>query len=377
MPPGSSRRPVVWPLVVLAAAATAAGYSLLRLDRASASPTIDAEKSSAPTDRRAPNIAPPTSEAIRSEDLPDVGSDTGGAEARLPADEPLLPAAGEVEVVGRVSAQDAAPVAEEWRIEAWRGASEETLEPVAVGELRSFRQEGREFSFVADRSAPLLLLRARTRASASAPRRIEPARIESRQEVELILRASARVHGRVVPARESRLEKLPVLLMPRNDVADPVARAAGSTVLIAWCDAEGAFSFDAVAVGPHRLSVGSRSAPLAVVAELDVRGPETEIPPLQVPALFDKPMRILDEHGNAVAGARVTGNAGAGGRIDFTTDLSGRGSARFVAAGRCRLFAWDSRHRRGNAFVDLADDGSEPEIRITFREMGTGKPGTR
>jgi hypothetical protein len=145
----------------------------------------------------------------------------------------------------------------------------------------------------------------------------------------LVLVPSGVLEGRALLADGAGAEGLPLVLESRPDGALRATTAGPG----------GAFFFDDVRNGVHRLHVGTPHNPIVPALELTFRGPAQRIDDVVVPPLGELRGRVTDELGNAQAGVLVQGHGDAGGSVETTTDVQGRYRAAFLPAGRYTLYS--------------------------------------
>lgn len=176
------------------------------------------------------------------------------------------------------------------------------------------------------------------------------------QDVHLV--PLAYVEGRVLDETGAGVAGVPVFLRAREGGARLEARADGG----------GHYLFDRVPDGEYALEVGFADASLAAQRELLVVAPSLHVPVLEVPRLYELSVRVLDEDGLPLAGARVRGWGSRGGRVEALSDGAGLARQAWIPAGRVTLEAsLDARPAAGRVREHLefpAPDGAPLELRL-------------
>jgi hypothetical protein len=149
------------------------------------------------------------------------------------------------------------------------------------------------------------------------------------QYLSFVLVPTGVLEGRVLFADGTGAEGLPLALESRPDGAQR-ATAAGIG---------GAFLFDDVRNGAHRLHVGAPHNPIVPASDFTFTGPAQRLDDVVVPPLGVISGRVVDELGNAQAGVLVQGHGDGGGSVETATDAEGRFRAEFLPAGRYTLYA--------------------------------------
>jgi hypothetical protein len=162
------------------------------------------------------------------------------------------------------------------------------------------------------------------------------------------------LEGRVLFADGAGAEGLPLVLESRPQGARRATTAGLG----------GAFLFDDVRNGAHRLHVGAPHNPIVPALDLAFSGPAQRLDDIVVPPLGVISGRVVDELGNGQVRVLVRGYGDAGGTVETTTDSEGRYRAEFLPAGRYTLYARNELGT-GRARGQLAAGATlELEIRI-------------
>jgi hypothetical protein len=146
--------------------------------------------------------------------------------------------------------------------------------------------------------------------------------------VNLHLVPAGTIEGRVVDAQGLGLEGVPMTLRAVTSELEWQARS----------NAGGVFRFERVRDGPYELVVGHSSSPiLAERRALRFTAPWMNLPDIELPALGEFLLEVIDPLEQPVAGVSVRGSGTPGGLIDETTDAEGRVRARHLPAGHYRI----------------------------------------
>lgn len=184
------------------------------------------------------------------------------------------------------------------------------------------------------------------------PKRIalEPGASET---VEFALVSLWRLAGRLADGRELGIEDVRVALEREQ-----------RTVSEARTLSDGRFAFPLLPEGDYALVLGDPLGPLVPRRILRLDGELGELE-LRVPVLLELEVRVLDEHGLAVAGAEVEGAGEKGGRVAGVTDADGRLRAAQLPPGNYRIYARHATLGRGNRIFVLSAPTAAPlEIRL-------------
>jgi hypothetical protein len=180
-----------------------------------------------------------------------------------------------------------------------------------------------------------------------------------REEVFLVLQLerTATVDGRVVDAQGSVVSDLEVVLTERGEPRSFSVRT----------DAAGRFRFTDVPEGAFQLALGSASAPVVPLRDLTLTRPGLSLGDLEVPRLESLWLRLVDEGGGPVSGARVHGYGSAGGHVDATSDPRGEVLVPLLPPGRYRLRAADDQGRQGFLALELVRGAGRSSAELVLR----------
>lgn len=186
-------------------------------------------------------------------------------------------------------------------------------------------------------------------------------------DVELVLGPASAVEGRIVDDAGLPVADIQVSLAPAFIVSDPKS-ARTNLAISTRTNALGAFQTLSLNTGRWNLLVGDRSHPLARRndIDIDIAGRRVVLEPLELPRTFELLVRVLDDHGARVPGARVSGSGTNGGAILLATDGDGEVRASRLPAGRYRVFADSPTRGRTNRVVEIP---SESSIVLTLRSQ--------
>lgn len=173
------------------------------------------------------------------------------------------------------------------------------------------------------------------------------------QTVTLALVRLQGVAGTVSDAHGKPIADVPLRLERRGRaVAETDTRAGGR------------FAFPPVPLGDYELIVGDPLGPLIPPRELDLAEQKEDVEVL-VPVLLELEVRVLDEEGRPVAGARVDGAGSKGGHLTGKTEKSGSLRARALPAGRYQISVSHPTLGRGREAFELVHGRDAPlEIRL-------------
>jgi len=104
-------------------------------------------------------------------------------------------------------------------------------------------------------------------------------------------------------------------------------------------DAAGRYVFERVLDGEYRLHYGAPESPIAPARELLFQAPSLRVPERRVGALSELVVRVLDDRGQPVSGASISGSGTQGGLVLGESDATGELRTRFLPAGRYRVRA--------------------------------------
>lgn len=163
--------------------------------------------------------------------------------------------------------------------------------------------------------------------------------------VELAVRATVRVEGRVVDADGRALEGLALAL---EDTLGEARFEALSDVL-------GSFVFDGVPAGAQRLAIGSGKQSFLAPIPVEVTAPAVHLGDILVPALGSLRVRIVDADGVPVAGATVRCSGSERGSLEVVTGPAGEVLIAALPGSEGRIFARHDALGRVNHPYVLAD----------------------
>lgn len=146
--------------------------------------------------------------------------------------------------------------------------------------------------------------------------------------VNLHLVPAGSLEGRILDARGDPAEGVPVTLFAVSDNAAIEART----------DAAGIFRFEKLADGAYELLVGKATAPLVPERRpVRFRAPHLTFPDIELPALGEIHVRVVDSLARPLEGVEVLGSGTNGGLVEGRTDFDGRLVVRHLPAGHFRL----------------------------------------
>lgn len=158
------------------------------------------------------------------------------------------------------------------------------------------------------------------------------------------------VEGRVLDEDGGLVEDLEVALVQEGATARRTTRTR----------ADGTFRIDGLVDGRYVLSLGNADVPYAEPVRLAFDAPSLDVGTLTVPKLHVLVVRVVDQTGRAVAGARVRGLGSAGGVVDASTDARGELRVPLLVAGEYRLRAEHDEAGRVVALESVSVGGNEP-----------------
>ena len=178
---------------------------------------------------------------------------------------------------------------------------------------------------------------------------------EADRRVFLELVPAGYLTGRVVDGSGADVDGVPMVLEPFE----------GGVRRTTHTDPAGVFLFENVLDGEYRLFAGVPESPIAPARDLAFRAPSLNMPVLELPALGEIDILVLDVGDLPVAGLQVTGYGKQGGRIDVTTDDRGQATARFLPEGWFTLLAQHGDGERTRARAEVhAGEACEVVIRL-------------
>jgi hypothetical protein len=149
---------------------------------------------------------------------------------------------------------------------------------------------------------------------------------------------------------------------PVADLRIELVSVRGGSSAVTRTDASGAWSFDGVADGDHRLFFGSSDLPAIAPKDLRFAAPSLRFPTVRAPHLARCTITVVDSAGNPVASARVLVE-GASGRLDLETDWRGEAVAHFLSPGPHQVTATSELGARAVQLVVLGREQSALEVR--------------
>lgn len=174
------------------------------------------------------------------------------------------------------------------------------------------------------------------------------------RDVTLQVRAVARVRGRFIAASAGDLDLLPVRL-----------RALESGEIVSGtCAADGSFVLDGVLAGAHELIAGPGDPPFLTPRALDVVAPELELGSLELPELAAIRVRVVDELGVPVAGARLCCAGFPRGEQALETGADGSALVRFLPRDTQRVFASHPSLGVGNSVLVLDAEIVDAQVQL-------------
>ena len=191
----------------------------------------------------------------------------------------------------------------------------------------------------------------------------EPLEFELRKpdEVDVVfpltLRERGFIAGRVVDAKGTPVEGLPVFLLAQRSEFRREVKT----------DANGTYTFPKVPDGDYRVRVGTVEAALAAIEDLSFVAPSAHLRDLSTPLMGTLNLRVVDENGVGLTGVKVQGLGLASGPFEVHTGPDGRASVAPCVGGDIRLYASDATAGAGDAQLHFHPDEGPGEIEIRLR----------
>ncbi len=136
-----------------------------------------------------------------------------------------------------------------------------------------------------------------------------------------------------------------------------VVGPSGEETRSARTDADGCVRFEDLLAGPHRIALGHATHPWLEPHGVELAGALTQVAPLRLPPVADLAVRVVDDAGLAVGGARVRAIGRRGGDVEALSDPRGDCVLRALPLGLVRVQAGAVGVGQG----DLAHDHRGPD----------------
>jgi hypothetical protein len=133
-------------------------------------------------------------------------------------------------------------------------------------------------------------------------------------------------------------------------------RSASEGVRSTLTDASGVFQLTGLGSGAGELLLGDPASPVGPAQALELPPGATDLGTLVVPRLGELTLLVLDESGQPVPGAALSGVGAAGGSLATRSGPDGRARVSFLPRGMYRAFALHPELGRGNTVFEF-----EPE----------------
>jgi hypothetical protein len=142
--------------------------------------------------------------------------------------------------------------------------------------------------------------------------------------------------------------------------------SAGAATARSVTGPDGCARFDELFEGTYRVALGDPEFPTVAAWEIafDTARPRPEV--IVLPRLASLSVRVVDELGSPVAGARIEVLGRRGGRFRAITDMGGECSLSLVPTGLVRVVAVDKVHGSGDRASELSA-GANPQLVVTLR----------
>jgi hypothetical protein len=170
-----------------------------------------------------------------------------------------------------------------------------------------------------------------------------------------LLTPGGTLSGRLLHADGTGIDRIAIRLESRTTGAELRTRT----------DLSGEFRFESLLDGEYELFYGEPENPVLEPRSISFRAPSMTLPDDYVEGIGQVTLEVVDEAGNPIAGAQLSGSGSRGGVIDVTSDENGMAWVSGLPSGKYRVSGVHPELGRTLRVFDLVGGGHEA-VRFVF-----------